>query len=34
MPNDDDAEEDDSSYESENWGEPWKNWCLVYYQFK
>ena len=25
MPNDDDTEEDDSSYESENWGEPWKN---------
>ena len=25
MPNDDDTEEDESSYESENWGEPWKN---------
>ena len=24
-PNDDDIEEDDSGYESENWGEPWKN---------
>ena len=24
-PNDDDTEEDDSGYESENWGEPWKN---------
>ena len=25
MPNDDDTEEDDSGSESENWGEPWKN---------
>ena len=25
LPNDDDTEEDDSGYESENWGEPWKN---------
>ena len=24
-PNNDDTEEDDSGYESENWGEPWKN---------
>ena len=25
MPNNDDTEEDESSYESEDWGEPWKN---------
>ena len=27
LPNDDDTvnEEDDSAYESKNWGEPWKN---------
>ena len=27
LPNDDDtvSEEDDSGYESDNWGEPWKN---------
>ena len=24
-PNNDDTEENDSGYESENWGEPWKN---------
>ena len=24
-PNNDDTEEDNSGYESENWGEPWKN---------
>ena len=25
LPNNDDTEEDDSGYESENWGELWKN---------
>ena len=24
-PNDDDTEKDESGYESENWGKPWKN---------